>query len=238
MPPTTQPNPRHAAIAALLSAPRLAPYLSAASGNVKDALRLYQWNVEISGALYECLHQFEVVLRNAIDEQLCTWNGAQTHQPSGTPHARDWLMDPSHLLQRLTGDDIPKALRRARAALRAEGRAPGHADVLAQLSFGTWRFLLPDRDPGRRLLWTQALRVAFPHLTGGPRTLVDNVDHIYRLRNRVAHLEPLLNSAMVADRFTRMRSVMSAIDPVAEQWVVSRQRVTPILRAKPAPPQP
>lgn len=104
-------------------------------------------DVEISGALYECLHQFEVVLRNAIDEQLCTWNGAQKHQPSGTPHARDWLMDPSHLLQRLTGDDIPKALRRARAALRAESRAPGHADVLAQLSFGTWRFCFPTATP-------------------------------------------------------------------------------------------
>jgi hypothetical protein len=34
---------------------------------------------------------------------------------------------------------------------------PGHPDVLAQLSFGTWRFLLPSNDPGRELLWNQAI---------------------------------------------------------------------------------
>jgi hypothetical protein len=78
-----QNDPRHAAIASRLSAPRLTPYLSASGGNVKDALRLYQWNVEISGAFSECLHQFEVVLLNAIDEQLCAWNATQIHQTLG-----------------------------------------------------------------------------------------------------------------------------------------------------------
>jgi hypothetical protein len=62
---------------------------------------------------------------------------------------------------------------------------------------------------------------------------VDHVDHIYKLRNRVAHLEPLLNSGMVADRFARMRTVLCAIDPILETWFVSPQRVTAILKTKP-----
>jgi hypothetical protein len=115
-------------------------------------------------------------------------------------------MDPSHLLRRLAGDDIRQAKRRAQAALRTQGTAPGHPDVLAQVNFGTWRFLLPDNDPGRQLLWRAALSTAFPHLQGTESDLVDDVDNIYRLRNRVAHLEPLLNSGMVADRFGRMRT--------------------------------
>jgi hypothetical protein len=238
MAPPTQHSIRRAAIAARLSAPRLAPYLSATHGNLRDALRLYDWNVELSGAFYESLHQFEVVLRNALDEELCAWNAMQTNPSTGSPHSRDWLMDPSHLLLRLTRDDIPKAQQRARSAVRRagqRGRRPGHSDVLAQLSFGTWRFLLPDNDPGRQLLWQQALDKAFPLRACTPQDLVQHVDGIHKLRNRIAHLEPLLDSAIVADRFASMRVVTAAIDPIAETWILSRQRITPLLRKKPLP---
>lgn len=88
-------------------------------------------------------------------------------------------------------------------------------------------------ETGRQLLWNKALAAAFPKLTGAPGDLVDQVDHIYELRNRVAHLEPLLNSGMVADRFARMRAVLLAIDPALETWFVSRQRVTAVLKTKP-----
>lgn len=222
-------------IAARLSRPRLSPYLAVAGGNVKEALRLYQWNVEVSGAVYEGLHMFEVILRNALDERLCGWNAAQPDPATGTTHSADWLMDPAHLLRRLAGKDIAEARRRARIALRTGrkgGRQPGHPDLLAQLSFGTWRFLLPDRDPGRQLLWVQALSQAFPHWTGSPGQLVAAVDDVYRIRNRVAHLEPLLKSGVVRERFNQMRTVLGAIDPVVEEWFVSRQRITATLRRR------
>ncbi|QNE18186.1 hypothetical protein F1D05_10125 [Kribbella qitaiheensis] len=238
MAPPTQPSIRRAAIAARLSTPRLAPYLSATNGNLRDALRLYDWNVEISGAFYESLHQFEVVLRNALDEELSAWNALQTNPATGAAHSRDWLMDPSHLLLRLTQNDIPKAQQRARSAVRRtgqRGRRPGHSDVLAQLSFGTWRFLLPDNDPGRQLLWQQSLDKAFPLRACTPQDLVKHVDGIHRLRNRIAHLEPLVDSVMVADRLASMRTVAASIDPIAETWIVSRQRITPLLRTKPIP---
>ena len=235
MPEPTQAALRRAAIAAYLSTPRLSPYLAATNDNLKDALRLYDWNVAMSGAFYETLHQFEVVLRNAIDEQLSAWNATQVERATGRRHSRDWLMDPSRLLQRLTRDNIPKAQQHARTALRAAGRRPGHADVLAQLSFGTWRFLLPDHDSGRQLLWRQALSSAFPNLTMAPQALVDHVDRIHKLRNRIAHLEPLLDGSMIADRFGRLRAVAAAIDPIAENWIVSRQRVTPVLKERPNP---
>lgn len=52
-------------------------------------------------------------------------------------------------------------------------------------------------------------------------------------RDRVAHLGPLLNSSMVADRPARMRTVLLAIEPVLDTWFVSRQRVTAVLKTKP-----
>jgi len=210
--------------------------LAATNGNQKDALRLYQWNVDLSGAVYEALHMFEVILRNSMDQQLCTWNATQLERGTGRVHSSDWLMDPSHLLRRLTGDDITKANNRAHSALRSGkpgGRRPGHPDVLAQISFGTWRFLLPDRDAGRQLLWSQALQHAFPHLTEKPADLVTRVNGVYRIRNRVAHLEPLLKSGVVRREYNSMRSVLRAIEPVCEEWFTSRQRVTSTLRTRP-----
>jgi hypothetical protein len=233
MPSANQTAVHQTVVAAKISTPRLAPYLTATGGNLRRALSLYQWNVELSGSVYECLHRFEVILRNALDEQLCRWNATQRDRQTGRTHSSDWLMDPARLLRRLAGDDIRKATRRAQTALRGAGTTPGHPDILAQLSFGTWRFLLPDNDPGRQLLWNKALAATFPKLTGAPSDLVDDVDHIYKLRNRVAHLEPLLNSGMVADRLARMRTVLLAIDPALETWFVSRQRVTTSLKTKP-----
>lgn len=217
---------------------RLQPYLGATHGHVKDALRLYQWNVELSGAVYEALHVFEVVLRNAIDGPLCVWNAGQVDR-AGRAHGTDWLLDPAHLLGRLAGDDIRKATRFATRALRTVANPdpqPVHGDVLAQPSFATWRYLLPDRDPGRQRLWHDAVHAAFPHLARPVPDLVDSVEHIYRLRNRVAHLEPLLHTATVSRQLAGMRKVLAEIDPHAEQWLTSRQRVSTVLRQRPSPP--
>jgi len=231
-----QPDPRNTSIAAALSVPRLGPYLAATGGNVQDAIRLYEWNVELSGAVYEALHIAEVVLRNAIDRQLAAWNVTQADATTGRQHVADWLMDPARLLVRLLGQDLAKARDRAKTAVREGkpgGRTAGHDDVLAQMTFGTWRYLLPGRDPGRQYLWRNAVQAAFPHLASSSAVLVGQVDGIYRLRNRVAHLEPLLRGGVVRAEFNNMRAVLGAIDPHAEGWFVSNQRVTHVLRRRP-----
>lgn len=232
-----QPSPHHAAVAKALSTARLAPYLSATGGNVKDTLRLYRWNIELSAAAYQALHLFEVVLRNAIDEQLCVWNATQVSPGApgrGLTHRAEWLLDPSHLLARLVQESkIREAKRRAGQALRGQRRQIQHGDILAQLSMGTWRFLLPDSDPGRQRLWTDAVRHAFPHLTRTSSRLVDDVELIYRLRNRVAHLEPLLRPGDVQPQYEAMRRVLSEIEPATEQWLVTQQQMTLVLARRP-----
>ena len=72
-----------------------------------EAIRLYRWNIDLSGAVYEALHVFEVVLRNALDEQLRSWNASQPDPSTGRFHSPDWLIDPSALLLRIAGRDIP-----------------------------------------------------------------------------------------------------------------------------------
>jgi hypothetical protein len=72
-----------------LSLPRFVPYIAAASGDTDMAVRLYWWNIEISGAFYGPLHCLERGLRNALHRQLRTlfgrsdwWAGAPL-TPSG-----------------------------------------------------------------------------------------------------------------------------------------------------------
>lgn len=231
-----QLDARTASLVSAISKPRLGPYLSVANNGIRDALRLYQWNIDLSGAVYEALHVFEVFLRNRIDRQLSTWNAGQTDPATGEPHSTDWLVDPARLLRRLVGPNITKATEQARFALRGprhRARVVGHPDIVAQLTFGTWRFLLPDRDPGRQRLWADSIHAAFPHLPSEPATLVSKVDGIYRLRNRIAHLEPLLRSAMVRNEVNDIRWVLAAMDPNLEEWFTSRQRVTNLLRQRP-----
>ncbi len=228
----------HRAVATLLSAPRLAPYLRASGGNVRAALTLYQWNVEMSSAVYKMLHLVEVFLRNAIDAELRLWNATQIDPRTGRAHAAEWLLDPSRLVERVVRrDEIDKATRRAALAVRdsaASQRPVTHDDVLAQLTFGTWRFLLPGRDPGRQLLWQEAIRLAFPGLRRPVRDLVRDVDRLHRLRNRVAHLEPLLVVGVVVLQLKAARRVLREIEPSAEMWLVSHQQVSSVASQQPS----
>jgi hypothetical protein len=218
-----------------LSAPRLAPYLAAASGNHKLAIQLYQWNVELAGATYQALHILEVVLRNAIDRELQRWNSIQRHPGTGRHYAPEWLIDPAPLLSRVLRDDLAKATQRATTAAKAHHRKPSHGDILAQLTMGAWRYMLPDRRTSKQYLWRAALAQAFPHLARPAAQLVADVDSLHRLRNRVAHLETMLDTRKANAHFAAIRQVLSDIDPRTEQWFVSQQKITTVLRARPGP---
>jgi hypothetical protein len=241
----TSHHPEHADAHLLgaLSAARTRPYLDASAGCVHTAVRLYRWNVDLSGAVYETLHVVEVVLRNALDRRLRQWNAKQVPRSGGAPHAPEWLLDPAHLIRRLLGADLETATRRALVAVRRSAhprRDVAHEDVVAQLGLGTWRYLLPPRnerkDPGKQRLWDDALAGAFPHAARPASAIVDDVAALHALRNRVAHLEPLLRAGHVERTVQAARRVLADIDPVVEQWWVGGQRVTAVLARRPSRP--
>ena len=55
---------------AWLSAARFAPFLNEANGDYEQALEIYNWHAELTAACFECIHHFEVVTRNAMDQAL------------------------------------------------------------------------------------------------------------------------------------------------------------------------
>jgi len=216
---------------AAISPARLAPYLQLAHGGQSAALDLYRHNLRLSGAAYEALAVVEVALRNAIDQQLRIWNHTQRDRVSGQLLTSNWLLTPAPLLRRLIGNDIRTAGNHVTASRRA--RVAGHDDLLAQLSFGTWRYLLPDGDRGKRYLWAVTLQYAFPHLKNGRARLVEAVDGVYRLRNRVAHLEPLLKESALRRQVRNMRFVMRCLNPDLEIWFRDISRVDEVLAEAP-----
>lgn len=205
----------------------------AAKGDTSHAFGLYCWNMRLSSAVYESLHLVEVVLRNAMDGQLRVWSAETPDWKTGKIHGRQWLLDTPNILEGLLARDLTQAREYAAKAVKRSHRPHRpveHDDVVAQLGLGSWRFLLPNRNadkgPSKQTLWDDALVNAFPNLEVEPETLVDDVSAIHILRNRVAHLEPLLQAWKVDHALAAMDRTLRAIEPTTAAWHATQQRVT------------
>ncbi|MFC0531370.1 hypothetical protein [Phytohabitans kaempferiae] len=204
-----------------LSTERLAPYRAVTGGDVRSALRLYEWNREVGAAFGATLGDLEVVLRNAMHDQLTAWSNMADGEPR-------WYLDPGRLLTGDALDDIAKARRRATRNGRPE--APGR--VVAELSLGFWRYLLAGRY--ERTLWLPCLRQVFPGLQGRGmrRDVNDAVRDLHLLRNRIAHHEPI-HDRPLKDLHATAMSVADWVCPVSRRWIETRCRVAALLASRP-----
>lgn len=206
-------------IRALLSTPCFAPYLAACSSNDTAALALYRWNGQIAAAFFESLGHLEVMLRNTMDARLVM---RQSHIGSGA----EWYDDPAVPLSQRARTDIRLARQRAQ---RREAATP-RGKIIAELGFGFWRYLLARQY--RASLWPD-LAGAFPHAPTRSLTAVeDPVQRLHKLRNRIAHHEPVWQLPL-EDRRDDLTKVLRYIDPVASDWVTAGCRIDKILLRHP-----
>lgn len=235
----------------------MAPYLAEAQGDPAGALRLYRWNIQMSGALYEGLGAAEVFLRNAMDAQLRVWNAAQPPR-QGVIYNHEWARNPAGPLwailnpRRQNGpgrySNYTDAYRRAQkdcdarpAGHRRHGHPIDHDDVVAHLTFGIWNKLLPSRNKqanpptlrpaGQKRLWEEALKHAFPHHQNAP-VVKFWVERLHAIRNRVAHVEPLLDGQPVSYHRTIVH-LLHAIDPELRDWFTDSSRIPTVAKQRP-----
>jgi hypothetical protein len=202
-----------------LSAPRLATYVRASGGDLDRAVELYLWNATVAGALWEVLGHVEVVLRNVLHDALTA-----RHQRLG--RTGQWYDDPARELAQPARDDITRAKQRLQ--LGSAPLQPGK--IVAELSFGFWRFLLARRYTAT--LWP-ALRPAFPYMPGSDRRLLEApVARLHVLRNRVAHHEPLL-AEPVDDRYADLLDVVGFVHPQMRSWLDTHNRLLATLAQRP-----
>lgn len=236
------PTPKKtAAIAETLHSARFAPYRAYCSGKDHEALKLYAWNLELSSAFHEVLAVTEVVLRNAIDKQLRPWNLTA----GGAGYTENWPQGPMAApLGTLIGRErIQVARDQASWAQERRAKAMGHRrnsvavdhnDVLTQFTFGTWRDLLPNgKNPDRRRLWEEALIHAFPNVNDPQGALTfQRVKRLHFLRNRVGHMEHLLDTQPSKKHRDAMQLVRSVcVD--THDWLGGISRVPAVIRSCP-----
>lgn len=209
------------ALQRLVTPERLTSYLRSTDGDIRQAFALYDWNIEASASVLSMAAMVEVVLRNALDRQMTAW--------ARTRGLADWLdappLDPRGLA------DVSQAFSRAS---RGRRRPMTHGHVVAELNLGFWRYLASRKY--LTTLWVVHLSEAFPHLDRDPQSkrvqIESDAQQLLFLRNRAAHHEPIHRRNLTADLGQALHLV-AAIDPVAEQWVRARERITEVIAQRP-----
>lgn len=181
----------------------------------------------MTGAVMMVTAMTEIIVRNALDKAMRAWCQDR--------HGHETWFDTAPLDQN-GQDDMLKARSRA---TRRNRIAEVHGRVIAELTFGFWRFLVASRYHTQ--LWVPRLHEAFPN---GPSNLrqrrgqVEN--HMQRLvfvRNRAAHHEPIHNRKVAVD-LAAAKALVSWVSPGIENWIAAREAVTAWVGRKPRPGMP
>jgi hypothetical protein len=173
----------------------------------------------LSGAFWETLGHVEVLLRNALSEQRAT---RQRRRGRGG----SWLFDPATSLDQRGRDDIVKARRR----VQTKGKTPTDGQIISELGFGFWRFLVARRY--QATLWPD-LASGFPHAPNrARRTVEDPIVRLHEFRNRVAHHERIWSES-VEDRYRDCLLLAGLIDRYLRDWISATSRVPDLLRRRP-----
>lgn len=201
--------------AAGLPIERLQPYLEHSGGNVTQAINCYLWNIEISSAFWGSFHLLEVSLRNALDKQLTRNLGV-----SGWWNSQDKL----HKVEYKRIQDVALVVERGSAPFTS-------GSITAGASFGFWVSLL-DRKYHQRL-WVNNLEHAFPNYEGKRSELHRNLYRLRKLRNRIAHHEPIHNRDLAHDQQI-ICDILGYVNPIDERVLRKYSRVPSILQHKQA----
>jgi len=219
----------HEAIAQRLTRDRLRSYLAATNDDLAASIALYDWNARVGGALHEDIGRLEVVFRNAIDEALVAYGSAKGW-PTVWYLRRELFPGGRHGARALA--DIDLARRRA----TRRGVPEAHGKVVAELSFGFWRFLCTP--PYLTSLWVPAVASAFSGHPdhGDPRAVRNDVDaridRIHFLRNRIAHYEPVHQRNLQLD-LRGIEELAGWISDEARDWIVGASRAADVIQRRP-----
>jgi hypothetical protein len=163
-----------------------------------DAIARYVWNMEVSKSLHTKLHIVEVTFRNQLNLALNLHYGAS------------WYDNPSVL-----SPETRLIVGKVKDELTRLGRPLDPGRVVAGLSFGFWTELYGQRYETR--IGIKTLRAVFPHYSGTlplRRSLISGIlKDIRLLRNRVAHLEPIIFDPDLPIRHEQMANLISWMNP-------------------------
>lgn len=167
---------------------RFRRYLDETQDDPSSALQLYIWNSKASQAFYLPLQLWEICLRNRLNDFLC-WK-----------YGERWPYDEYKAVRQLKGNAQSSLRDTIDKQTRLRGAAPSTDSIVADLSAGFWVQLL-GQGYANSFVWRYNLPRVFPtHANSLWRLPYSGFDvskphslceHVLKLRNRVAHHEPL-----------------------------------------------
>lgn len=197
-----------------LSVERFDEYQSIAGGDPELASRLYEWNAAASAALFEIIHHFEVLLRNAIVGQL-NRDGQSPSVVPGTP----WTQG-------------AKSIDEVAARLKKRGKKVTAGRIYSGLTFGFWQSMFGSEYEE---LWRHSLQHVFGHTKADRPVIAAYLESLNQIRNRIAHHGSLVEVDVRVEAQKIFR-LSGWIDSDAEKWLRSIERVSCIADDRPITP--
>ncbi len=237
---TTPPIITSAQLERLISAERFSTFRRA-EPDPETAVALYMWNAQVAGAFAELIHHVEVLIRNAMHDQLT----ALHIQAPGRPAHKAWFDEPSWAKHHWFDIHAKKAITNAVRRAGHTPTTPRPGKVIAALNFVFWRYLTSPRY--EQSFWVAALDHAFdaPGATPPDRRLA--VEHrlilLHILRNRISHCEPIIHPIRYTPRasktldqlYSAAIELVSYVSPIAVPWLEHQTRTLPqLLNNRPA----
>ena len=204
-----------------LSTVRLSSYMSVTGADLSNALELYVWNGRAASAFLALLGDVEVIIRNAWHEQLTLLSTTMNQ-------TEFWCENQFGLLR----ENSILHIEAARQRLLQRGRTPAMNQMVAELNFGFWRFLVAKQY--RTTLWPLAGKYAFPNIDPSQiQELSTVMGRLHDLRNRIAHHEPIHMRNLDRD-FADCLWVIGGVCLTTRQWVESNSGVAGVLQERPS----
>ncbi len=163
----------------LISSPRMAKYLIVCGNNTRKAMTLYRANIRLSTEVFSILCLFEVALRNRIDRH---------YRPK---LGNNWLFDATQsgtgFLQSV---GCEKSLESVEKVITNLGVAYSPDKAVAELTFGFWTYQFASKEFAAA--GSSLLNILPGRPFGTNHTKVfKKLTSINRIRNRIAHHEPI-----------------------------------------------
>lgn len=199
----------------IFSAERMQKYVQACGGNTRRAMTLYRYNLQLSQEMFTLVSCFEVALRNRIDRQL--------KASLGNDWLRDAILPGGALFYDNRVEKTRKIIEKAYNEQMREGIYT-HSKLLSEMEFGVWKYMFSNAV---YTLMGQTLLRIFPNKPTSTRQhrydnsyVFQELDYINKLRNRIAHHEPIcfsrpnpvVDSSYAMNQYTRIIRLFGWMD--------------------------
>lgn len=184
------------------------------STDTELTLKLYSWNLQISSALFECSAVCEVVIRNAISNAIQVIYGSK------------WAWDNTFIAS------LPKNTKET--LLKINKTFTTIDKIIPELPFYFWQNLFTARFDNK--IWKHCLKNTLPNANHGNliklrESVFYDLENIRKLRNRIAHHEPIFNRNLQGD-YERIIKIINYCSIDTADWVKSWQRVGELLKSR------